>query len=329
MAFRPLLAFALLAGLAPAAATQTAPPQLSFPLACTLGRTCEIQHYVDRDPGPGTRDYRCGPQTYEGHSGIDIRLMDMAAQRRGVSVLAAAPGRVVRLRDGVAERVIGQPGAADVNSQECGNGVVIDHGGGWETQYCHMAMGSIVVKVGQPVVAGTPIGRVGLSGKTEFPHLHLTVRHGGEVVDPFAPDASDPASCRPQTGLWSAAAKAQMSYQPGQVLNAGFTARQVSMTDVENGGLNAATPAAPWLIFYVRATGLLAGDAAELELKGPDGAVLAKARQPPLQAWRAQDLRLIGKRKPPTGWAPGLYTGDYRVWRQGKVALSRHVEVRL
>src|SRR5689334_2100587 len=142
MAFRPLLAFALFTGLAPAAATQTAPPSLSFPLACTLGKTCEIQHYVDRDPGPGTRDYRCGPQTYEGHSGIDIRLMDMAAQRRGVSVLAAAPGRVVRLRDGVVERVIGQPGAADVNSQECGNGVVIDHGGGWETQYCHMAKDS-------------------------------------------------------------------------------------------------------------------------------------------------------------------------------------------
>jgi hypothetical protein len=329
MAFRPVLALAFAAGLAPAAATQTAPPSLSFPLACTLGRTCEIQHYVDRDPGPGTRDYRCGPQTYQGHSGIDIRLKDMAAQRRGVSVLTAAPGRVVRLRDGVAERVIGQPGVADVNAQECGNGVVIDHGGGWETQYCHMAKDSIVVKVGQPVVAGTPLGRVGLSGKTEFPHLHLTVRHGSEVVDPFAPDSSDPASCRAQPGLWTAQAKAQMSYHAGQVLNAGFTDRQVSMNDVENGGLPAATAAAPWLIFYVRATGLLAGDAAELELKGPGGAVLAKARQPALRNWRAQDLRLIGKRKPPTGWAPGLYTGDYRVWRQGKVALSQHLEVRL
>lgn len=329
MAFRPLLALAFAAGLAPAAATQPAPPSLSFPLACTLGRTCEIQHYVDRDPSPGTRDYRCGPQTYEGHSGIDIRLMDMAAQRRGVSVLAAAPGRVIRLRDGVAERVIGQPGVADVNSQECGNGVVIEHGGGWETQYCHMARGSIVVKQGQSVVAGTPLGLVGLSGKTEFPHLHLTVRHGSQVVDPFAPDASDPTSCRPQTGLWSAQAKAQMSYHPGQVLNAGFTDRQVGMTAVENGDLPRATAAAPWLIFYARATGLLPGDQAELELRGPGGAVLAKARQPPLANWRAQDLRLIGKRKPPTGWAPGLYTGDYRVWRRGKVALSEHLEVRL
>jgi murein DD-endopeptidase MepM/ murein hydrolase activator NlpD len=183
-----LLALAATAVLAPAAATQAAPPRLSLPLACSLGKTCEIQHYVDRDPGPGTRDYRCGPQTYDGHNGIDIRLMDMAAQRRGVNVLAAAAGRVARLRDGVAERVVGQPGAADVNTQECGNGVVIDHGDGWETQYCHMARGSVVVKVGQQVAAGAPLGRVGLSGKTEFPHLHLTVRHGAQVVDPFAPD---------------------------------------------------------------------------------------------------------------------------------------------
>ncbi|MDP3767388.1 MAG: M23 family peptidase, partial [Dehalococcoidia bacterium] len=58
--FRPILALALAAGLAPAAATQTPPPELSLPIACTIGRTCELQNHVDRDPGPGARDYRCG-----------------------------------------------------------------------------------------------------------------------------------------------------------------------------------------------------------------------------------------------------------------------------
>src|SRR5687767_9768954 len=95
-----LPAFAAAVLLAPAAATAPERPSLGFPLACELGRTCEIQHYVDRDPSPATKDYRCGLKTYDKHNGIDIRLLDMAAQRAGVAVLAAAPGRVARLRDG-------------------------------------------------------------------------------------------------------------------------------------------------------------------------------------------------------------------------------------
>src|SRR6185295_19509977 len=100
-----LAAFVLLASGIPGPVTQAAPepPRLAFPLACEIGRTCEVQHYVDRDPGPGVRDYRCGRRTYDKHNGIDIRLLDMAAQRAGVDVLAAAPGRVARLRDGVAD----------------------------------------------------------------------------------------------------------------------------------------------------------------------------------------------------------------------------------
>ena len=86
------LALMLAPAPAPTPSATTPPPVFSLPLACTLGQTCEVQHYVDRDPGPGVRDYRCGPQSYQGHDGIDFRLPDMAAQRRGVDVLAAAAG---------------------------------------------------------------------------------------------------------------------------------------------------------------------------------------------------------------------------------------------
>src|SRR5688572_19553698 len=141
-----LFALSLLA-LAGVAAAPSGAPKLGFPLACEPGRTCEVQHYVDRDPGPGTRDYRCGLQTYEKHTAVDIRVPDMAAQRRGVAVLAAAPGKVLRTRDGVADKTIGQ--AADPRDPVgCGNAVVIDHGAGWQTSYCHMANGSVRVKPG-------------------------------------------------------------------------------------------------------------------------------------------------------------------------------------
>src|SRR5689334_24736349 len=128
----PLAALALAALAAPAAhlRAEGEGPRLALPIACEVGRTCEVQHYVDRDPGPGVLDYRCGHRTYDKHNGVDIRLLDMAAQRRGVNVLAAAAGRVARLRDGKPDVSVRAAGAPSVSGQECGNGVVIDHGEG-------------------------------------------------------------------------------------------------------------------------------------------------------------------------------------------------------
>jgi hypothetical protein len=321
-----LSAFTAVAVLAAPAATQPERPALSLPIACVPGRTCEVQHYVDRDPGPGVRDYRCGAQTYEKHNGVDIRLPDMAAQRRGVNVLAAAAGRVTRLRDGVQDISVHAPGAPPVANQECGNGVVVDHGGGWETQYCHMARGSLVVKVGDTVAAGAPLGRVGLSGNTEYPHVHMTVRHAGQVVDPFAPDMA--AACGPQPGLWTAQAAAGMPYRSGAVLNAGFAGGAVSMADVEEARVAPARADAPYLVAYARGIALSQGDVIELDLKGPGGASLAHSRLPPLDRWKAQHIAYVGKKRPPAGWPPGVYTTDYTVWRGGKAAATRHLEMR-
>lgn len=327
---KPVLSgLAAAALLAPAAATtQPARPSLGFPVACELGRTCEIQHYVDRDAGPGTRDYRCGLKTYDGHNGVDIRLPDMAAQRAGVAVLAAAAGRVTGLRDGVADVSVRAPGAPSVANIECGNGVVIDHGGGWATQYCHMAKGSVSVTQGQAVAAGAPIGRIGLSGNTEFPHLHMLVRHNGQVVDPFAPDMAG-ACGSAQTPLWRADVVAKMTYKAGAVLNAGFTTGPFKMEDLEAGGLPRVTGDPPALVAYARSIALLPGDVAELTLKGPDGAVLAQSRGQPLANWRAQDLVYVGKKRPATGWPKGAYVAEYRVLRKGQAALTRRFEQRL
>ncbi|HEY0650539.1 M23 family metallopeptidase, partial [Phenylobacterium sp.] len=260
-------AAALAALLSPPAASAPGRPSLGLPLACELGRSCEIQHYVDRDPGPGVKDYRCGTMTYDTHNGIDIRVPDMAAQRRGVAVVAAAAGRVDRLRDGVADVSIRDPGAASVANAECGNGVVVDHGDGWETQYCHMAKGSIGVKKDDVVAAGAPLGRVGLSGNTEFPHLHFTVRHNGQAVDPFAPDSAP--ACGARASLWRPDVQAKVAYRAGAVLNAGFTEVQLGMADLEAGRLAPVTAASPLLVAYARGIALLPGDVVEIELKGP------------------------------------------------------------
>jgi len=330
---------ALLAGPAPAQRIPTGtgstrdpagPPSLSFPLACEPGKTCEIQHYVDRDPGPGTRDYRCGLKTYDGHPAIDIRLPDMVALRRGVAVLAAAPGKVVRTRDSVADRQIGV-GTLDPNDPlGCGNAVVIDHGGGWTTGYCHLRRGSVRVKPGDVVSAGQPIGLVGLSGLTEFPHLHMDVRRNGQAVDPFAPEMSASPSCPAQgPGLWRPAAAARMPYRPGVLLNAGWTSGEPSMDDIENGHIKPVGASPPWLIAYFRSIALMPGDVTEVVLRAPDGTLLAQGAREPLSRWRAQDLHYVGKRRPPAGWPRGVYVAEYRVLRHGVVAVSGRLEMRL
>ena len=48
-----------------------------------------------------------------------------------------------------------------------------------------LAFTAMAVKLGDTVVAGQRLGLVGLSGMTEFPHLHFEVAKGGAVVDPF------------------------------------------------------------------------------------------------------------------------------------------------
>lgn len=323
----PLAAFALAAILAPPAMTQTAAPRLAFPLTCEIGRTCEVQHHVDRGPGPATRDYRCGLKTYDGHTGTDIRLLDMPAMRRGVTVLAAAPGKVLKTRDGVPDHAIGDP-VDPKDPQGLGNAVIVDIGGGWQVTYAHLARGSVTVKPGDAVARGQAVGRVGLSGLTEFPHLHIEVRRNGKVVDPFAPDMAA-AGCGAQAGLWTPEALAAMPYRAGAVLNVGFTEVQPNLPNVENGAVRPAGPASPWLIAYVRSIALLPGDVTELILKDPKGAVLSEGRGDPLVRWRAQDLRFVGKRRPAGGWPPGVYSAEFRVLRGGKTAVSRRFEIRL
>lgn len=286
-------------------------PRLTFPVACRIGESCEVQNYVDRDPGPGVKDYRCLSRTYADHGGVDIRLPDMAAQKRGVDVLAAAAGTVLRVRDDMSDVSVRRTGTGAVDGRDCGNGLVIDHGGGWETQYCHMARGSLRVRPGQAVAAGEPVGRIGLSGMTEYPHLHITVRREGETVDPFAPAGGE--TCRAQDPLWDAAAMAQLGYKRQAVLNTGFTSEAVEMEVLEAGGLPAADAEAPALVAYVRAINLEPGDVQELTIHGPAGGVVATSQAEPIARPRAQQMMFVGKKRPVAGWPSGQYRATYVV----------------
>jgi len=304
---------------------------LDLPLACTPGETCVVQQYVDHDPTPAARDYQCGTLSYDGHNGTDFRLPSLAAQRAGVDVLAAAAGVVLRVRNDMDDIVMAKGGAIALGNRLCGNGLVIAHQEGWETQYCHMARDSVRVAPGQRVAAGTPLGRVGLSGATEFPHLHFTVRHKGTIVDPFAFGAAAD-SCGGGTSLWRPGLAAALAYRARALLNWGFAVSPVSMDAIEAGTADtfaAAGADAAAIVAYVRSIGLKAADVQELILHAPDGGVLVDHRADPLARNEAQSLLFAGKKRPADGWPPGVYRASYRVRAQGALMLERSFSVTL
>ena len=116
---------------------------LSLPVGCEVRGNCFVQNYVDHDPSSSYRDFSCGARTYDGHDGTDFRLPSMSAMRAGVAVLAVADGEVTGVRDGEKDISIRVIGKAAIAGRECGNGVFLRHPYGWDTQYCHLASGSV------------------------------------------------------------------------------------------------------------------------------------------------------------------------------------------
>lgn len=281
-------------------------PALSLPIACTVGTDCVIQNYVDHDGTAGARDYQCGPRTYDTHNGTDFRVPDLAAQRRGVAVLAVVDGVVERTRDSMSDVSTQVIGRAAVRGKECGNGLVIRHPDGWTSQYCHLARSSIVVKPGQSVVAGQKLGDVGLSGDTEFPHVHVTIRKDDKIVDPFS--YPDGAACGQGRSLWQPALQAQLQYRATQILNVGFSSEAVTMDSIEQGQPSTLSKNGP-VIAYARALGLRAGDVQSMRIVSSDGRVLAERTFPPSDSNKAQVFVAIGKRRVElTGRLTATYT---------------------
>lgn len=96
----------------------------------------------------------------EFHSGLDI------ANRQGKKVLATANGKI----------------SYAGRKMLLGNLVVIDHGHGRITRYGHLE--KVLVKRGQRIKRGEPIGLLGNTGRSTGPHVHYEVRINGTPVNP-------------------------------------------------------------------------------------------------------------------------------------------------
>lgn len=298
---------------------------LNLPIDCTLGQDCHVQHYVDHDPGTGVADFTCGALSYDGHKGTDFALPSLAAMKAGVNVLSAAPGRVAAIRNDMPDIKQGAPDAPDVTNAECGNGVLINHGGGWETQYCHMKQGSITVEDGQRVAKGTVLGQVGLSGLTQFPHVHLSVRKDGRVVDPYDADETHSCDHPDRLILWQTG----VPYVPAGIIDLGFGVAVPEYAQVKAGIPRRETLSvdAPALVLWVYAFGGQKGDILEMVISGPDGEVVH--HQGALEKSQTQFFRAVGWRNKGAGWAAGAYTGAVLLERDGVEIARRSIALEI
>lgn len=95
------------------------------------------------------------------HSGLDI------AAPEGSLVVAPANGTVIETGDYFFN----------------GKTVMVDHGHGLVTLYCHLS--EISASKGQTLNTGQPIGKVGKTGRVTGPHLHWSVSLNNVRVDPL------------------------------------------------------------------------------------------------------------------------------------------------
>ena len=93
------------------------------------------------------------------------------------SVMAPCDGTVTEAVDGAADNA---PGRANV-AMPAGNHIIL-RCDGTDLLLAHLREGSVTVHPDQRVIPGQLVGRVGNSGNTSEPHLHISASSGGRAV---------------------------------------------------------------------------------------------------------------------------------------------------
>lgn len=307
-------------------------PQFGFPVDCVLGQDCWIVNYVDVDPSPDShQDFTCHSKTYEGHKGTDFAVRSRIEMEQGVDVLATKDGKVLRLRDGSDDlpKTEAQYQAIRDKNRDCGNGVILDHGSGLLSYYCHLKQDSIRVKPGDAVKKGDVIAQIGQSGFSEFPHLHLTIIWEGGHIDPFTGHLKEDGCGKFKDNLW----EGDLAYNPYTVFDGGFTGAVPDFTAIEKGQdpvttLNAAEINALvyWAGFYHKQ----AGDKITLTIRDPSGAIFAQRETVFEDRRKRPSFYYTGKRMEDKDIPTGRYVGSIAYEKPGFPAqtFSHTVDIR-
>lgn len=252
--------------------------KILFPLECELGKSCWIsslpRHYVQDK----YLDFRCGSITYKNNDGTDIALKDIKQMQQGVSVIAPISGIVEVKQDDIIDISAKDIGNKSAKGKECGNEIVISNDE-MLIQLCHLKNKSIRVNVGDKIKAGDIIGKVGLSGSTEYPHLHMSVRDKSDTrereIDPFYGAQSD-CGLKPQS-LWSNPELMEKQATTGLIYNYGFAFENITLERSISGDYTYLQPEYPaTFIAFVDIFSVNKGDKLTISILDARNNVLAK-----------------------------------------------------
>jgi murein DD-endopeptidase len=310
---------------------ETSAPSLTFPVACELGKDCWAVNYVDTDLAVDKAiDYKCKSRTYDDHKGTDFAISSVTDMKAGVDVFAAADGKILRVRDSETDSLKSEAEIAEIKekTKECGNGVLIDHGNGFHTMYCHLKQGSVVVKPDQKIKAGEKIAQVGLSGWTEFPHLHFGVLWEDGVIDPFTGLGAREGCGKMKKSLWEE--ELNIEYAKVGIFDGGFTSQTPDFSAIERGqenpktiGLNSAS-----FVFWAGFYNIEAGDEVTLSVTGPDGIQFVERLQTQ-EKYRVRQYYFTGRKIGKVQLQRGMYKGHVTIKREGTILTKRDFEVQV
>lgn len=292
-------------------ATIPTPERLTFapPVAGTPMVDVFYGAYMDHDSGDRAIDYACGIKAYPGHRGVDILLRNFREQDAGFHVLAAAGGTVAAVVDGFPDRNTDWGAGGGF-----GNHVVVDHADDIRSIYAHLRRESVLVAPGQRVQTGTPLGLVGSSGRSSWPHLHFEVQREGVALDPFT------GPCAPGEGRWFQ----QLDYQDAfLVTDAGIldgTAEPDIALLLERPATVRRFPLdAERFAFWVQIANQPAA-AVRIEVRDPEGTpVFAIHGQVPAtfsMRYLATLIPIAGVLTTPGSWEVQVYQEGERIWSE-------------
>jgi hypothetical protein len=284
---------------------------LGLPVECVLAQDCFVQQMPDISSEGQVLDPLCGKASYRGHDGWDIRLRSLKDIGR-TAVVSVADGTVVRIRDGIPDRIFDRFQDKELlGGKECGNGVVVEHADGLISQYCHLKQGSVSVRPGARIKKGGSIGLIGASGIAEFPHVHLSIRRDGRTVDPLTgrPLGQIPEACGDTTdGLFEPSARQMLSRSPTTILDVGLARVPPELPNlVREGGPPLVKLSEP-IVAWVWAINVEQGSLFRIQLLGPDRTPTMDLKTKALEGRKANYLAYVGSKY---GATEGVY--DLRI----------------
>jgi len=308
-----LIFFYLLSG-APRTAIAQEGFKLHFPVNCVLHENCFVASYFDLDTQIGyVTDFTCGDISKDNQKGTHIILQDFKDTALNFFVLAAADGEVIAYSDGLPDLVIASGDVHNYPENPCGNGIVLEHDGGWTTRYCHLKNNSLLVKLGDKVKKGQAIARIGSSGQTDWPKLDFSVAQNGYLFDPFSGKTTLEKCGGTISPMW----EQPLTYTAFAILKAGFNIGFPDQQKAEIGHLQdykLIPDITPDLNLWAMLLNVRKGDIISLEILDPEGRIFNSYREEATFDIERHFVYLYTKKKNIL-WDRGLYTGIIRLER--------------